>query len=75
MLLQEGKRLRSQIRARVNAEPQHLCRGGGPDAMKLGNRQRRNEVRSHFRGDDKLPIRLALAGRQLGEEFVIGDTG
>ena len=75
MLLQKGKRLRSQIRARSNAESLHLCRGGRPDAMELGNRQRRDEVRAHFRGDDKLPIRLALAGRQLGEELVVGDTG
>ena len=75
MLLQKGKRLRSQIRARSNAESLHLCRGGRSDAMELGNRQRRDEVRPHFRGDDKLPIRLALAGRQLGEELVVGDTG
>jgi hypothetical protein len=75
VLLQKDKRLRSQIRARSNAESLHLCRGGRPDAMELGNRQRRDEVRPYFRGDDELPIRLALAGRQLGEELVVRDTG
>ena len=49
MLLQKGQRLASQIRSGSNAESLHLCRGDWPDAMKLGNRQRRDEVRPHFR--------------------------
>ena len=75
MLLQKDKRLRSQIRSRLNAESLHLCRGDWPDAMKPGNRQRRDEVGPHFRSDDELPIWLALAERQLGEELVVGDPG
>jgi hypothetical protein len=39
MLLQKAQRLRSQIRARLDPEPLHLCRSDGPDAVKSGDRQ------------------------------------
>ena len=72
MLLQEREWFRSQVRAGFDAEALHLGGRHRPDAMKLSDRQRRDEGRTHFGGDHKLPIRLAIAGRQLGEELVIG---
>src|ERR1700738_289894 len=74
MLLQKGERLRSQVRARLNAEPLHPCRGDGSDPVKFGDRQGCDEVCAHFGGDDELAVRLALAGRKLGEELVVGDA-
>ena len=43
--------------------------------MEFGDRQRRDEVRSHLGRDDELAIGLALVGRELGEELVVGDAG
>jgi len=74
MLLQEGKRFRSQIRPCSNAEPLNFCCGHRPYSGKLGNWQRCNEIRLHGRGDYQLAIRLALPGRQLGKELVVRDT-
>jgi len=74
MLLQEGERLRSQIGARLNPEPLHLCRRDGSDPMKLGDRQGCDEVGAYVGGDDKLAVRLALVGRKLSEEFVVRDS-
>ena len=74
MLLQKGERLRSQIGARLDPEPLHLCRGDGSDPVKLGDRQGCDEVGAYLGSDDELAVRLALAGRKLGEEFVVGDA-
>ena len=43
--------------------------------MKFPDRQRRDEVQRRIARNDELTIRLALAGRELGEGFVIGDAG
>ena len=64
----------SQIRARLDAEPLHPCRRDRADAVKLRDRQRCDEVRAHLGRDDKLAVRLAVAGRELGEELVVGDA-
>ena len=45
MLLQKGKRLRFQIRARFDPEPLHPCGGDGSDAVEPRDRQGRDEVR------------------------------
>jgi hypothetical protein len=63
MLLQERERFRSQIRAGFDPEALHLCGRQGSDAMKLRDRQRRDEGRTHFGRNHILPGRLALAGR------------
>ena len=74
MLPQEGERLRFQICARLDPKRLHLRRGDGSDAVKFADRQRRDEGRAHLRGDDELAVGLALAGCELGEELVVGDT-
>ena len=75
MALQEDERLCPQIRPRLDTELLHLCRGDRSNPVELADRQRRDEVGSHLRRDDELAIRLALAGRELGEELVVGDAG
>ena len=75
MPLQEDERLCSQICPRLNAELLHLCRGDRSYPVEPADWQRRDEVGAHLRRDDELAIRFALAGRQLGEELVIGDAG
>ena len=74
MLLQESERLRSQVRTRLDAETLHLRGCHRPDAVELRDRQRRDEGRTLFGCDHILPVRLVIAGRQFGEELVIGDT-
>jgi hypothetical protein len=49
-------------------------RGDGSDPVKFGYRQGCDEVRAHFGGDDELAVWLALAGRELCEELVVGDA-
>src|SRR5215472_8632720 len=75
MLLQELQGLALEIEPGFYAETRHLPRGGGPDAMKLPDRQGLDERRAHFRGDDKQPVRLAVVVSELGEELVVGDPG
>ena len=67
--------MRSEIRAGPDAEALHLARGDGSDAVELPDRQRCDEVQRHVGRDDELTIRFALAGCELGEELVVGDTG
>ena len=50
MLLQESEWFRSQVRASFDAEALHLGGRHRPDAVKLSDRQRRDERRTHFRG-------------------------
>src|SRR6516225_4264986 len=75
MLLQELQGLALEIEPGFDAETRHLPRGGGPDAVKLPDRQSLDERRAHFRGDDEQPVRLAVVGSELGEELVVGDSG
>src|SRR5215472_13901082 len=75
MLLQELQSVALEIEPGFDAETRHLPRGGGPDAVKLPDRQGLNERRAHFGCDDKQPVRLAVVGSELGEELVIGDSG
>ena len=74
MLLQKGERFRFQIRARLDPEPLHPCRGDGSDPVEPGDRQGCDEVPAHVGSDDELAVRLALTGRELGEELVVGDA-
>ena len=43
--------------------------------MKLPDRQGLYKYRPHFRSDNEEPVRLAVIGGELGEEFVVGDAG
>src|SRR5262249_26291660 len=69
MLLQEIQGLALEIEPGFDAETRHLPRGGGPDAVKLPDRQGLNERRAHFGCDDKQPVRLAVVRSEFGEEL------
>jgi hypothetical protein len=52
-----------------------LASVAGPDAVELADRQGFDEGRALLRRDDELAVGLAVIGRQLGQELVVGDAG
>src|ERR1700731_367606 len=72
---QERLRLPSQVEPGIYAELVHPRRRHWPDAMKFGYGQLRYEIWPHTWGDDEQPVGLAVVGRQLCKEFVVGNPG
>ncbi len=61
----------AQVKAGVDAERLHAGRGHRADTVELAHRQCLHEGRPHARGDDEQAVRLAVVGRELGQELVI----
>ena len=51
-----------------------LAQRHGADPVEPPDRQVLDEGRAHPRRDDEQPVGLALVGRHLGEELVVGDA-
>jgi hypothetical protein len=71
---QEVLCLQLEIRAGENPKAVHLRGCHRTHTMKLVDRQRFDEDRTHRRIDNKKPIGLAIVRRELGEELVVGDA-
>ena len=65
---------RLQVGAGVDPEPLHLRGRHGADPVELPDRQALDEGRAHLRRDDEQAVGLALVGRHLGQELVVGDA-
>jgi len=71
MLLQEFQGLCPEVEPGPDFQLLHFSGGRRSNAMKPPDRQGLDETRPHFRGDDKEPVRLAVIGGKLREEFVV----
>jgi hypothetical protein len=66
---------RCQIGAAGNAQGMHFRGRGRTDAMEFFDRQGGDEGLAPPRWDDEEIVRLAMARRHFGEEFVVADAG
>lgn len=67
-----GQSLRSQISPGIDAQSVHASCCGWTDSVEIADRQVRHKGLTRAGWDDKLTIRFAVVGRQLGQKFVVG---
>src|SRR4029079_9250869 len=73
--LERGQRPFAKVRASQDSQALHLARGHRTHAVEPRNRQRGDEVGPLVRRDDAQAVRLAVVGRELGDELAIADAG
>ena len=72
---EEFERATPQVGSLVDAEGVHLAGGDLADAPEGLDGEAGDEVGGAVGMDGVQPVRLAVVGRYLGEEFVVGDSG
>src|SRR5215475_15280938 len=72
---QKLSRLSSQVEPGIDAELVHFRRSHRPDAMKFADGQLCDEGWPHLWRYDEQAVGLAVVGRQLCNQLVVGDPG
>ena len=74
LLLEEWQGPGPEVASVADPEPLHLVARHRTDPVEPPDRQVLDERRAHPRRDDEQAVGLALVGRHLGEELVVGDA-